>query len=377
MLALTKENSLIQGPPGTGKTTIGIRIAELLLHNKHAWRGHKQVPMLLVSYTNHALDQFLQLLLNTPVMANCLTEDVVRVGSRSEIEDLEKFTLKSHRKKYRTHFCQIGANYAQLKSTERNIVELKEYVNCYKACLVHEITFRNMEIIPSWMYKQLAEGPDSERHRPWNETSLYIWLKIRSLLNRKDLSSPRIQSTRSDYVQEKDIVNEDLERELDDDEDELGAIIMPQDNLAERPFVAIDDGILREDPFYRDIKQNQISALMESIKQELSVKDRMTKEETEKIINIWHLTTVDRWRLYRYWIYEATFPLHQQLHQHEREYDNASRRYREVRNLLDCKIMKDACIIAMTTTAASRYTRTLKVVAPTVVIIEEAAQVSE
>ncbi|KAL3857882.1 hypothetical protein ACJMK2_012511 [Sinanodonta woodiana] len=376
-LALTKEISLIQGPPGTGKTTMGIRIAELLLHNKHAWRGLNRVPMLLVSYTNHALDQFLQLLLNTPVMANCLTEDVVRVGSRSEIEHLDKFTLKSHRKLQRPHNSLFGANYAQLKSLERNILEINNSINCYKACIVHERTFREIDLIPSWMYNQLVGRLDTDRMQPRNKTSLWVWLDIPSRLNRKDISSPRIQSTQSDHVQKKDLVNEDFERVLDDDENEWGVTIVTREDFAMRPAVAIDHGILREDPYYRDVNKNQIRALMESIKQELSVKDRMTKEETERVRYIWRLSTVDRWRLYRYWVFDATFPLHQQLHQHEREYDNASRRYLEARNLLDCKIMKDACIVAMTTTAAARYTRILQEVAPPVVIIEEAAQVSE
>ncbi|KAK3595714.1 hypothetical protein CHS0354_025336 [Potamilus streckersoni] len=376
-LALTKEISLIQGPPGTGKTTMGIRIAELLLSNKHAWRGHKRKPMLLVSYTNHALDQFLQLLLNTPVMTNCLTEDVVRVGSRCEIQHLDKFTLKSHRKLQRPHFRTFRANYAQLKSIERNILALKDYITFYKECLVHEMTFRELDVMPPWMNTQLVGELYKERHRPNNKTSLWIWLDLPSLLNRRDPSCQRIQSTQSDYTTEKDIVNEDFERVLDDDEDEWGITIMPEDDLARRPLIAIDEGILREDPYYRDMEKNQISALIGSIKHELSVKDRMTKEETERLRYIWQLSTVDRWRLYRYWVFEATFNLYQELRRHEREYDDASRRYREARNLLDCKIMKEACIVAMTTTAAARYTRMLQEVAPPVVIIEEAAQVSE
>ncbi|KAL3857874.1 hypothetical protein ACJMK2_012503 [Sinanodonta woodiana] len=376
-LALTKEISLIQGPPGTGKTTMGIRIAELLIRNKHAWRGNKQKPMLLVSYTNHALDQFLQLLLNTPVMAYCSLEDVVRVGSRCEIEDLVKFTLKSQRKLQKPRFCQVGANYAQLKSIERKIMEIKNSINCYKACIVHEITFREMKIIPSWMYNQLVRCVDRERHRPSNESILWIWLDLPSILNQNESGSPRIQRTQSDYILETDIVNEDFERVLDDDEDEWGVTIMPQDDYAKKPVIAINHRILRDNPYYRDIDQNQISALMESIKQLLSVKDRMKKEDTERDMDIWRLSPVDRWRLYRYWVFEATFPLYQELNQHEYQYDDASRRYGEARNLLDCEIMKDACIIAMTTSAAARYTRTLQEVAPPVVIIEEAAQVSE
>ncbi|KAL3857871.1 hypothetical protein ACJMK2_012500 [Sinanodonta woodiana] len=377
-LALTKEISLIQGPPGTGKTTMGIRIAELLLHNKHAWRGNKQKPMLLVSYTNHALDQFLQLLLNTPVMANCLRKDVVRVGSRCEIEHLDKFTLKSHRKLQKPNLLPFLANYAQLTSIEAILVQLMNSIKCYKACLVHERTFREMDLIPAWMYNQLVGHLYRERLQSANETSLWIWLDLHSLSNRTELSSnPGKQSTQSGYVTKKEFMNEEFERVLDDVEVERDVTIMSQDDFAMCPAVAIDDGILREDPYYQHIDKNQISGLMESIIQELSVKDRMTKEETEKVKDIWRLSTVDRWRLYRYWVFEATFPLYQQLYRHEREYDDASRRYLESRNHLDCKIMKDACLVAMTTTAAARYTNILQEVAPAVVIIEEAAQVSE
>ena len=60
-LALTKEFVLIQGPPGTGKTFVGLKIAQALLDNKSLWRDEKGCsPILMVSYTNHALDQFLE-----------------------------------------------------------------------------------------------------------------------------------------------------------------------------------------------------------------------------------------------------------------------------------------------------------------------------
>ena len=60
-LALTKEFALIQGPPGTGKTFVGLKIAQALLDNKSLWRDEEgSSPILMVSYTNHALDQFLE-----------------------------------------------------------------------------------------------------------------------------------------------------------------------------------------------------------------------------------------------------------------------------------------------------------------------------
>ena len=63
-LALTKEFAVIHGPPGTGKTFVGLKIAQALLENSSIWNDSgKNSPILMVSYTNHALDQFLEGLL--------------------------------------------------------------------------------------------------------------------------------------------------------------------------------------------------------------------------------------------------------------------------------------------------------------------------
>jgi len=59
---------LVTGPPGTGKTFIGLKIAQALLTNLYGITSAGLIatsparqfgPILLVCYTNHALDQFL------------------------------------------------------------------------------------------------------------------------------------------------------------------------------------------------------------------------------------------------------------------------------------------------------------------------------
>ncbi|CCC05205.1 unnamed protein product [Sordaria macrospora k-hell] len=70
--ALTKPITLIQGPPGTGKSFIGAQIARYL---------HKAGQRILVlSYTNHALDQFLEDLLNVGIPQH----DLVRLGAKAK-----------------------------------------------------------------------------------------------------------------------------------------------------------------------------------------------------------------------------------------------------------------------------------------------------
>ena len=46
--------------PGTGKTHVGHKIARVLLQSAPMWQKDSEPsPILMVSYTNHALDDFL------------------------------------------------------------------------------------------------------------------------------------------------------------------------------------------------------------------------------------------------------------------------------------------------------------------------------
>lgn len=88
--ALTQKLVVIQGPPGTGKTYLGLRIVQALLHNKAYWVGVEKprpAPILVICYTNHALDQFLEGIMH-------FTKDIVRVGGQSKCEAVQQFALR-------------------------------------------------------------------------------------------------------------------------------------------------------------------------------------------------------------------------------------------------------------------------------------------
>ncbi|PVD21344.1 hypothetical protein C0Q70_19517 [Pomacea canaliculata] len=90
--ALTKEIAIIQGSPGTGKTYVGLKVAQILLDNRQVWTQNiDPKPMLVVCYTNHALDQFLA------QMTEFCPNGIVRVGSRCTKEFLEQYNLKKIR----------------------------------------------------------------------------------------------------------------------------------------------------------------------------------------------------------------------------------------------------------------------------------------
>ena len=82
--ALSSELALIQGPPGTGKSYTGISLVRILLGS---CQDIQPGPILIVCYTNHALDQFLESLVESKV------EQIIRIGRRSQSKVLEKCTL--------------------------------------------------------------------------------------------------------------------------------------------------------------------------------------------------------------------------------------------------------------------------------------------
>ncbi|XP_050547335.1 NFX1-type zinc finger-containing protein 1-like, partial [Daktulosphaira vitifoliae] len=86
--ALTKEFTVIQGPPGTGKTFIGVRIVKSIIENMYRTNILKN-PIIVVCYTNHALDQFLEGLLS-------ITNKIVRIGGSSKSDLLKTNSLKNH-----------------------------------------------------------------------------------------------------------------------------------------------------------------------------------------------------------------------------------------------------------------------------------------
>lgn len=83
--AFENEISLIQGPPGTGKTFVGDKIVQFMLSHLRGRRSTDALstgPILLTCYTNHALDQFLELIMGS-------TTNIVRLGGRTKNEDLK------------------------------------------------------------------------------------------------------------------------------------------------------------------------------------------------------------------------------------------------------------------------------------------------
>ena len=91
--ALTQELSIIQGPPGTGKTYIGLKLVETLLLNRASWDTESSSAVVVVCYTNHALDQFLEGIIRKVGVTIEKDIKVRRVGGRSKSQLLKEYNI--------------------------------------------------------------------------------------------------------------------------------------------------------------------------------------------------------------------------------------------------------------------------------------------
>lgn len=131
----------IQGPPGTGKTFIGICIVRAILELEYRPEG----PILVLTYKNHALDEFLKELLNY------YPEEIVRVGGRSTETDLQSRNLNEIKravqksKSLRQSLAQI---YDEIRETQPWITQAANRLD-------HALTLRTDTVLETFTKDQI------------------------------------------------------------------------------------------------------------------------------------------------------------------------------------------------------------------------------
>ncbi|KAI8713538.1 hypothetical protein NCS52_01298500 [Fusarium sp. LHS14.1] len=148
---LSQELALIQGPPGTGKSFLGalILVAILRLTTRR---------ILVLSYTNHALDQFMEDLMNMGVSS----DQMVRLGSKSteatkstllrEYDQQKRYWLTPEEKAIRN---RLQAESASICSELESCCK-KLYGNINSGDIIEYLEFSN-GFTPAWAAFQVPE----------------------------------------------------------------------------------------------------------------------------------------------------------------------------------------------------------------------------
>ena len=196
--AVTTEFSVIQGPPGTGKTYVGARIVRCLLENRATWDPDKVSPMLMVCYTNHALDQFLE-----KVLEFLPKEQIIRVGGRCKSPQLEKCNLKLFTDQHRMHERRREISYM----IQSKVWEMEECKKLLFKAETELLEFDNLEnLLSSEHVEQLYNAvfpPNAENECRTPGNTFKLWLcnnKQLDFLNNvegkgRNLPSPTFQET--------------------------------------------------------------------------------------------------------------------------------------------------------------------------------------
>ncbi|XP_029006831.1 NFX1-type zinc finger-containing protein 1 [Betta splendens] len=406
-LALTKELAIIQGPPGTGKTYVGLKIAQALLMNKDLWIDElDRAPMLVVCYTNHALDQFLE------GIHSFLETGIVRVGGRSNSEILKPFNL---RELSRSHNYRVTPR-NQLRLPQRSLQSA--YDQIYKELCEEEqrMQSKSMELQCTWkgvlreniLTRFISDRHWTSLHQPmqhdfdvYNEwqkkkpSVMMEWLGLGSTVSQQreteDANAPEEDDSSDSEVE--DLI------EIAEEADLIQAERMIEDGSrgegggrkkggAEGSIRAVEEHMLAmtldadvkpaeqsADGF--QMQKNQKKKMKRKVKNELKKSSAMTEAEEGYVYSVWTLSLPDRWQLYRLWVGRYRDELRTKILQCEDAYQNAVDRLADVKQREDLCVLQEATVIGMTTTGAAKFRTLLQEVQPRLVIVEEAAEVLE
>ncbi|XP_054840650.1 NFX1-type zinc finger-containing protein 1-like [Eublepharis macularius] len=341
-MALSREFVLIQGPPGTGKTFIGLKILEVLLANQALW-NKDCTPCLVVCYTNHALDQFLEGILKFQ------RSGVVRIGGRSKNQAVASCSLRNVRKQS-SGFLLFG----EKQQYGRMLGSLRRRKGSIACCT------ELLELLPRGILtgKEL-EAEITEDHLWVPEGGLLQWLKIYP--PKEEVRPRRHRSCRRPAGTELLRYDKD-ERFLDDDYSD------DDEKVEDLP------GLKSKFAYILPAKESPSQTWMKSC---LTEGDIMSSEEVSEIQDLWALRLRDRWRLYRRWVAAYRNKLVAVLVEKLEVYEKDAAQLQELTFQEDLKILQHSRVIGMTTTGAAKYRKLLQNIRPRIVVVEEAAEILE
>ncbi|KAF8936307.1 hypothetical protein BGZ58_004342 [Dissophora ornata] len=400
---LCREVALISGPPGTGKTKIGIDLMRVLLDNGAKMRCG---PILCICYTNHALDQFLEHILDEGITK------IVRVGARSKSERLQNYTLESLMKSSTTSF---GVKQA-LKTAFEGLDEIRVKIEILEKSLRSDI--------PEWEYI----GPCLMMNSPDQYNQFANWKRS---VRDEEIESEANSEYHDGYTDEafldgffeddapsnslddddssSDITDDDGGSSDVNDEDDDSSDVNDQDSHSdEGKFTEVEvkgRSSTNNDPFTRWARALDIKELMESNKKAQNRWEKRDRKSSHNIYNayyrrlkqepilrhipemdrpllllngnVWEMSIQERGRLLESWKPEIqTFMMDKMellLNKMESFTQAKNAAFDESRR----SILRSSLVIGMTTSGAAKLQTMISAVAPKIIICEEAGEVLE
>ncbi|CAH0715751.1 unnamed protein product, partial [Brenthis ino] len=352
--ALSKEFAVIQGPPGTGKTFLGIKVASTLLRNLSLIG----TPMLIICYTNHALDQFLEGIIK-------VTSDVIRLGHQSKSKILNPYNLHNMRIKMKSRHSHLYAKKrSELNSVFKNITDVQSDIEmCDKEILTYKTIKSYLNRLDRMPYLKC-----------FNEDAILTWLF--GHLDRVDDLTYSLDNWEKQY---EDFQITDKIESCFSEKWALKEIKSMQNSI--NYVKNIEDINLQSQSVIRkfEMEIEKIKKRLQCFKKYMATLYNKKKGCLSKmpIVDLYKLSTDERWQLYFNWVALVKDHLMIKMNLLVEKHNELSRELDDISTTLDTELMQTIRVVGVTTTVAARRRDLMNKLKSPIVIVEEAAEVLE
>lgn len=347
---LKSELSLVQGPPGTGKSYIGVKLFEVI-HRHLKENSAKNAPILVLCYTNHALDQFLDHIITN------VTKKVIRVGSRSRDERMKDYNIRNFIRAEKRQF-------EYYRQRDDVVAILKEYLDTFS----NELSYEDFLKFAGNDYNKGQDDDDGDDDDDDDDNGGDIkcsnmnfnrwgqWIKSIKKKIKEDLTLLKVPKSLKPSINE-------IENEDDEDDEDLVETL-----LNERRFdygnISGGSGITAHDISEYDI-------------QSIVTMTRLEKRDYKDIQDIFDIKENDRIYYYRYLLNKKIRHSLKTIQDYAKQYKELSDTILDYENKAYIRALSSVNVVAATITGASRLKRVFDSINSKCVIIEEAAEVLE
>lgn len=376
----------------------------MLLYNRSVWcsSNEQSTPILIICHTNHALDQFLELIVKRLNMRQGLKNGfslnknyylyiiflgIIRVGSRCENKTIQQFSLVNARRRAREN-RSIPLNiyrerYELLAEKNQIEADLKSYYKSIEISKTHMIplsTFTWNGIIDYRHYESLLAP--FNKTEVTEETVLFTWLYLLDKIDQRCADeifnkTSTTNVTRMEVNNDIEEISEDKLNTEEKEEEERRRNELDMEENDDIPSLDAHQSTIDNKLNYIDTEtfsehnvantrqsqavgktSNSILRFMKYIELHHSTFDDERVQQIND--NVWQLSENDRYNLYGYWLKKYRQHLRSFIDPTIRKYHETLSRLNEYREDVDYYILKDSIIIAMTTTCAAKYHNALE-----------------
>ncbi|GAA5934053.1 uncharacterized protein JCM15063_000542 [Sporobolomyces koalae] len=392
---LSREVALVRGPPGTGKSWLGVELIRTLLASKVG-------KVLVLSYTNHALDTMLKHLMEQ------VTKEIIRAGSRSKDPAMADFNLNNRAFEQSRHLGRISHEVKELW-TRRTELQKAIAAVCELATRVarQQIHFDHLErylgisyphhlaslcVVPfslvsaheqlfdeGWQIATSSRDAPSSTQLPTHPAAIFAWwrdggdiaLEEKAQLERdtaakafEDHLQQFAQQTKSRY---------DLLPIEESDSDSGDASISDSGSNATLDWFNDAHSELTEN---EEGSQNESEEEHEEQRYEPPCGDRSIAELANDH-DVWKYSRAERDRVLEAWAEDLVRREGPHLDNLRHQQDEVNLRLKALNNDAKLRVLQDADIIGATTNSASNLLEIVAAAKPAVLVVEEAGECLE